>query len=133
MSVPVGLIAISSLYVAFAAYLLWIGLHGIVSILYMPFGFLILSVSAFFILLAKALLTFKQWAWYGSVVLGSLSAVSFIYALIMLTPQQNVLYTRVFQWSGVFIGCMIVLYLNRTPVRSRFRGLRGAGLTSACS
>ena len=122
MPVPVGLIAISSLYVVFAAYLLWIGLHGIVSILYMPFGLLILSVSAFFILLAKALLTFKQWAWYGSVILGILSAVSFLYSLVMLTPQHNVLYTRVFQWNGVFIGCIIVLYLNRTPVRSRFRG-----------
>ena len=122
MAVPVGLIAISSLYVVFAAYLLWIGLHGIASILYMPFGLLILSFSAFFILLAKALLTFKQWAWYGSVILGSLSAVSFLYALIKLTPQHNVLYTRVFQWSGVLIGCIIVLYLNRTLVRSRFRG-----------
>src|SRR5215212_6015401 len=108
---PVGLIAISSLYVVFAAYLLWIALHGIVSILYIPFGLLILSVSAFFILLAKALLTFKQWAWYGSVILGSLFAVSFLYALITLTPQHNVLYTRAFQWTGVFIGCIIVLYL----------------------
>ena len=122
MPVPVGLIAISSLYLVFAGYLVWIGLHGIVSILYMPFGLLILTVSAFFILLAKALMTFNQWAWYGSVILGSLSAVSFLYALIMLTPQHNVLYTRVFQWSGVFIGCIMVLYLNRTPIRSRFRG-----------
>jgi hypothetical protein len=121
MPAPFGLIAISSLYVVFAAYLLWIGLHGIASILYLPFGLLILGVSVFFILLAKALLKFKQWAWYGSVILGSLSAVSFLYALIMLTPQHNVLYTRVFQWNGVFIGCIIVLYLNRTPVRSRFR------------
>ena len=122
MPVPVGLIAISSLYVVFAAYLSWIGLHGVASILYLPFGLLILGVSAFFIVLAKALLTFKQWAWYGSVILGILSAVSFLYSLVMLTPQHNVLYTRVFQWNGVFIGCMIVLYLNRTPVRSRFRG-----------
>ena len=122
MPVPVGLIVISSLYVVFAAYLLWIGLHGIVSILYIPFGLLILGVGAFFILLARALLTFKQWAWYGSVILGSLSAVSFLYASIMLTPQHDVLYTRVFRWAGIVIGCTIVLYLNRTPVRSRFRG-----------
>lgn len=122
MPVPVGLMAISFLYVVTAAYLLWIGLHGIMSILYMPFGLLILGLSAFFILLAKALLTFKLWAWNGSVILGSLSAASFLYALIMLTPQHNVLYTKVFQWSGVFIGCIVVLYLNWTPVRSRFRG-----------
>jgi hypothetical protein len=122
MPVPVGLIAISSLYGVLAAYLLWIGLHGVVSILYMPFGLLILGVSAFFVLLAKALLTFKQWAWYGSVILGSLSAVSFLYALIMLPAQHDTLYTRVFQWCGVVIGCVIVLYLNRTAVRSRFRG-----------
>src|SRR5215208_5938804 len=115
MPVPIGLMAISSLYVVFAAYLLWIGLHGIVSILYLPFGLLILSVSAFFIFLAKALLKFKQWAWYGSVILGSLSALSFLYALITLTPQHDVLYTRVFQWNGFFISCIIVLYLNWSP------------------
>jgi hypothetical protein len=104
MPVPVGLMAISSLYVVFAAYLLWSALHGIVSILYMPFGLLVLGISAFFILLAKALLTFKQWAWYGSVILGSLSVVSFLCALVMLTPQHDVLYTKVFQWSGVLLG-----------------------------
>src|SRR4051812_17687087 len=100
MPLPVGLIAISSLYVVFAAYLLWIGLHGIACVLYLPFGLLILGVSVFFISLAKALLRFKRWAWYGSVILGSLAALSFLYALIMLTPQHNVLYTRVFQWTG---------------------------------
>jgi|tagenome__1003787_1003787.scaffolds.fasta_scaffold20817100_2 hypothetical protein len=121
MPIPVGLLAISGLYVVCAAYFLWIGLHGIASILYLPFGLLILGVSAFFILLAKALLAFKRWAWYGSILLGSLAAVSFVYALIRLTPQHDVLYTRVFQWSGVFIGCIIVLYLNQAPVRSRFR------------
>ena len=120
MPVPIGLMAISSLYVVFAAYLLWIGLHGVVSILYMPFGLLILGVSAFLIFLAKALVTYKQWAWYGSVLLGGLSALSFLYALIMLTPQHNVLYTRVFQWNGFFISCIVVLYLNRTSVRGRF-------------
>jgi len=119
MPVPVGVMAIASLYVVFAAYLLWIGLHGIASILYIPFGLLILGVSAFFIFLAKGLWTFKQWAWYGSVILGSLSALSFVYALIGLTPQHDVLYTKVFQWSGFFISCVIVLYL--TAVRSRFR------------
>jgi hypothetical protein len=120
MPVPVGLMAISTLYVVFAAYLSWIGLHGVASILYLPFGILILSFSAFFIFLAKALWTFKQWAWYGSVILGSLSALSFLYALIMLPPQHDVLYTRVFQWNGLFISCIIVLYLSRTSVRSRF-------------
>src|SRR3954466_16115682 len=119
--VPVGLMWISSLYVVFAAYLLWIGFHGIISILYLPFGLLILSVSAFFIFVAKALWTFKPWAWYASVILGSLSALSFVYALIMLRPQHDVLYTRVFQWNGLFISCIIVLYLNGTSVRSRFR------------
>ncbi|MFL4994695.1 MAG: hypothetical protein ACJ8AY_14845 [Gemmatimonadales bacterium] len=122
MRVPIGLIAISSLYVLIAVYLVWIGFHGLVSILYLPFGLLILGVSTFLVLLAKALLTFKQWAWYGSVILGSLTAVSFLYALIMLPPQHDVRYTSVFRWSGVFIGCIIVLYLNWAPVRSRFRG-----------
>jgi hypothetical protein len=121
MPVPVGLVAISTLYIIFAAYLLWIGLHGVVAILYLPFGLLILSVSAFLIFLAKALLNFKQWAWYGSVILSSLSALSFLYALIMLTPQHRVLFTRVFQWSGFFINGIIVLYLNGTSVRNRFR------------
>jgi hypothetical protein len=121
MPVPVGLMAISSLYVVFAAYLAWIGLHGIISILYMPFGLMLLGVSAFFLFIAKGLWKFKQWAWYGSVILGSLFALTFVYALIMLKPQHDVLYTKVYQWSGFFINCMIVIYLSRTAVRSRFR------------
>jgi len=119
--VPVGLVLIASSYVVFAVYLLWIGVHGIVSILYLPFGLLILGVSAFFICVAKALWECKLWAWYASVILGSLAALSFVYALLMLRPQHDVLYTRVFQWSGLFISCMIVLYMNGTSVRSRFR------------
>src|SRR3954463_778892 len=121
MPIPVGLLAISGLYVVCAAYFLWIGVHGIVSILYLPFGLLILGVSAFFICVAKALWECKLWAWYASVILGSLAALSFVYALLMLRPQHDVLYTRVFQWSGLFISCMIVLYMNGTSVRSRFR------------
>ena len=120
MPVPIGLMVISSLYVVFAAYLLWIGLHGVVSILYLPFSLLILNVSTCFIFLARGLWTFKQWAWYGSVILGSLSALSFLYALMMLRPQHNVLHTRVFQWNAFFISCIMVLYLNKTSVRSRF-------------
>jgi hypothetical protein len=119
--VPLGVMWISTLYVVFAAYSLWIGLHGIASILYLPLGLLVLGVSAFFILAAKALWQCQLWAWYASVALGGLSALSFVYALLRLTPQQNVLYTRVFQWSGFLISCVIVLYLSRTAVRSRFQ------------
>jgi hypothetical protein len=121
MPVPVGVMAISILYVVIAAYLLWIGLHGVVSILYMPFGLLILGVGGLFIVLAKALWKFKRWAWYGSVIVGGLLALAFLYALVMLMPQHDVLYTRVYQWSGFSIGCAMVLYLNVTGVRSRFR------------
>jgi hypothetical protein len=61
--------------------LFWIGLHGIASILYIPFGLLILGVSTFLIFLAKALWNFKRWAWYGSVILGDFLALSFLCAL----------------------------------------------------
>ena len=120
MTVPIGLRALAGLYLLYAGFFIWIALHGILSVLYALFGLIILGVGLCFIALARALCRLKRWAWYGSVTLSCLSVLSFLFALLKLNPQHDVIYTRVFQGTQVAINFLIILYLSRTRIRSRF-------------
>ena len=120
MALPIGLRAIAGLYLLYAGCFIWIALHGLVSVLYALFGLLILGVGLCFITLARALCRLKQWAWYGSVTLSCLSVLSFLFALLKLNPQHDAIYSRVFQVTQVAINFLIILYLSRARIRSRF-------------
>ena len=120
MALPIGLRVIAGLYLLYAGFCIWIAIHGLVSVLYALFGLLILGVGLCFIALARALCRLKQWAWYGSITLSCLSVLSFVFALLKINPQHDVIYTRVFQGTQVAINFLIILYLCRTRIRGRF-------------
>ena len=119
-----GLVFIGLIYILFAAYLFWIAIGSILSIVYFFVCLPFLAAGFFFFSLTKSLWNFKRWSWYASVAISLVILFGFLWGLFRMQPPIDLSLTgvRVYQISVIVINIAALFYLTLGNIRNEFLG-----------